>query len=122
MGIGVAGVRALASDSPAAQRHVEAAAPATQTPAGPPAITDPSPVAPTHTSPSAEAAPDPNALTDGVYPTFVRAVDVEEPRSPLTSFRSSSARPSNTGRRSRTGLIGRTSCTTPCTFGTTTRC
>jgi hypothetical protein len=78
IGIGVAGVRALASDSLAAQQHVEAAAPATQTSAGPPAITDPSPsVALTHPSPSADPAPDLNALTDGVYPTFVRAVDVE---------------------------------------------
>ena len=78
MGIGVAGVRALASDSLAAQQHVEAAAPATQTPAGPPAIMEPSrSVAPTNPSPSAEPAPDPNALADGNYPTFVRAVDVE---------------------------------------------
>ena len=78
MGIGVAGVRALASDSLAAQQHVEAAAPATQTPAGPPAIMEPRrSVAPTHPSPSAEPAPDPNALADGNYPTFVRAVDVE---------------------------------------------
>ena len=78
MGIGVAGVRALASDSPAAQKHVEAEGPATQTPVVPPAVTDPSPsVAPTQPSPSVEPAPDPNALADGVYPTFVRAVDVQ---------------------------------------------
>jgi hypothetical protein len=77
MGIGVAGVRALASDSPAPRKHVEAGGPATQTPVAPPVIVDPSPsVAPTHPSPSAEPAPDPNALADGVYPTFVRAVDV----------------------------------------------
>jgi hypothetical protein len=78
MGIGVAGVRALASDSPALQKHVEAEGPATQRPVAPPAIVDPSPsVAPTQPSPSAEPAPDPNALADGVYPTFVRAVDVQ---------------------------------------------
>jgi hypothetical protein len=78
MGIGVAGVRALASDSPATQKNVEAEGPATQTPVAPPAITDPSPsVAPTQPSPSAEPTPDPNALADGLYPTFVRAVDVE---------------------------------------------
>ena len=76
MGIGVAGVRALASDSPAAQKHVEAESPATQTPVVPPAVTDPS-VATTQPSPSAQPAPDPNALADGVYPTFVRAVDVQ---------------------------------------------
>ena len=77
MGIGVAGVRALASDSPAPRKHVEAEGPATPTPAAPPVLTDPTPsVAPTQSSPSAEPAPDPNALADGVYPTFVRAVDV----------------------------------------------
>ena len=77
MSIGVAGVRALASDSSAAQ-HVEAEGPATQTPVAPPAVTDPSPsVAPIGSSPSAEPALDPNALADGVYPTFVRAVDVQ---------------------------------------------
>jgi hypothetical protein len=77
MGIGVAGVRALASDSPAAQKHVLAEGPATQTPVAPPAVTDPSPAeAPTQPSPSAEPAPDANGLADGVYPTFVRAVDV----------------------------------------------
>ena len=76
MSIGVAGVRALASDS-SATRHVEAEGPATQTPVAPPAVTDPSPsVAPIGSSPSAEPALDPNALADGVYPTFVRAVDV----------------------------------------------
>jgi len=78
MGIGVAGVRALASASPTAQKHVEAEGPATQTPVVPPAVTDPSPSAgPTQPSPSAERGPDPTALADGVYPTYVRAVDVE---------------------------------------------
>jgi hypothetical protein len=78
MGIGVAGVRALASDSPAAQKHIEAEGPATRTPVVYPAVTDPSPsVAPTQPSPSVEPAPDPNVLADGVYPTFVRAVDVQ---------------------------------------------
>jgi hypothetical protein len=78
MGIGVAGVRALASDSPATLKHVDAEDPATQTPVVRPAVTDPSPsVAPTQPSPSAEPAPDPTALADGVYPTFVRAVDVQ---------------------------------------------
>jgi hypothetical protein len=78
MGIGVAGVRALASDSVAAQQHVEAEGPATQKPVVPPAVTDPSAsVAPTQPTPSTEPAPDPTALADGVYPTFVRAVDVQ---------------------------------------------
>jgi hypothetical protein len=77
MGIGVAGVRALASDSPATQKHVEAEGPATQTPV-PPAVAEPSPSeAPTQPSPTAEPAPDPTALADGVYPTYVRTVDVQ---------------------------------------------
>jgi hypothetical protein len=78
MGLGVVGVRALASDSPAPHKHVEAEGPVTQTPVAPPAVTDPSPsVAPTPPSPAVEPAPDPNALADGIYPTFVRAVDVQ---------------------------------------------
>jgi len=78
MGIGVAGVRALASDPAAAQKHVEAQGPATQTPVVPTAVTDPSPsVAPTQPSPAVEPAPGPIALADGVYSTFVRAVDVQ---------------------------------------------
>jgi hypothetical protein len=78
MGIGLAGVRALASDAAAPQKHVEAEGPATQTPVAPPTVTDPSPsVAPSQPSPSAGPAPDPTALADGVYPTFVRAVDVQ---------------------------------------------
>jgi len=78
MGIGVAGVRALASDSAAPQKDIEAEGPATQTPVAPPTVTDPSPsVASSRPSPSAEPAPDPTALADGVYPTFVRAVDVQ---------------------------------------------
>jgi hypothetical protein len=78
MGIGVAGVRALASDSPATQKHVKAEGPATQKPVAPPAIVDPSPsAAPSQPSPSVEPPADPTALADGVYPTFVRAVDVQ---------------------------------------------
>jgi hypothetical protein len=77
MGIGVAGVRALASDSPATQKHVEAEGPATQTPVASQAVTEQDPsVAPSQPSPSADPAPDPNALADGVYPTYVMDVDV----------------------------------------------
>ena len=78
MGIGVAGVRALATDAPAAQKHAEAEGPVTEAPVVPPAVAEPSPAeAPTQPSPSAEPAADPTALADGVYPTFVRAVDVQ---------------------------------------------
>jgi hypothetical protein len=78
IGLGVAGVRALASASPAAQQTVEAGGQSTLTPVTSPAVTRPSPTtAPTQPSPSTEPAPDPNALADGVYPTYVRAVDVQ---------------------------------------------
>ena len=81
MGIGVASVRALASGSPAPKKQVEAEGSTTQTPLVSPAVTDPSPsVAPTQPSPTAEPAPDPNALADGIYGTFVRAVDVQSGR------------------------------------------
>jgi hypothetical protein len=78
MGIGVAGVRALANGSPSARTHTQAKGTVTQTPVVPPAVMDSRPsVASTQPSPSPEPAPDPNALADGVYPTLVRAVDVQ---------------------------------------------
>jgi hypothetical protein len=78
IGLGVAGVRALASDSPAVQQTVEAGGQPTLTPVSSPAVSRPSPTTvPTQPSPSTEPAPDPNALADGVYPTYVRAVDVQ---------------------------------------------
>jgi hypothetical protein len=75
VGIGFAGVRALASDSPA-QKHVEAA-PSNQTPVTSPDNDSSPSEAPTQPSPSTDPEPDPNALADGVYPTYVRAVDVQ---------------------------------------------
>ena len=78
MGISVAGVRALASDSPSIRTHTEARGTANLPPAVPPVILDPRPSAvPTQPSSSPEPASDPNSLADGVYPTFVRAVDVQ---------------------------------------------
>jgi hypothetical protein len=76
MGIGVAGVYALASDSQVARAHPVAEAPASPTPALSPTVTDASPSVAPRPSPSADPASDPNALADGVYETFVRAVDV----------------------------------------------
>ena len=65
-------------DSSAAQQHAEADGPSTRTPVDAPTVTDPSPPAtPTRPSPTVEPATDPTALADGVYPTFVRAVDVQ---------------------------------------------
>jgi hypothetical protein len=79
LGIGLAGVRALASDSPVSRAHPAVDAPASSTPVLEPAFTDPDEsVGPTRPSRSAEPAPDPNALEDGIYPTFVRAVDVKD--------------------------------------------
>jgi hypothetical protein len=76
MGLGTAGIRALAegSSSPTRPNRV---GPVTQTPVTSEAVEHPAPPATVKTPwPTAEPAPDPNALADGVYPTFVRAVDV----------------------------------------------
>jgi hypothetical protein len=78
-GMGVIGVHAaLASGSSslrARQDHTVTSTPAR--PVAPAAVTDPvGPVTPAHPSPTAEPTSDPTALADGVYPTFVRAVDV----------------------------------------------
>lgn len=79
-GLAISGVHAAlagGSSSPGTQPH--AVPPVTPTPVAPPTVTDPSPsIIPTQPSPSAEPAPDPNALADGVYPTFLRTVDVRE--------------------------------------------
>jgi hypothetical protein len=77
MGIGTAGVRALADGSSPATRS-DRGGRVTQTPVISAAAGHPAPQRPLDTaSPIVEPAPDPNALTDGVYPTFVRAVDVQ---------------------------------------------
>jgi hypothetical protein len=77
MGIGTAGVRALADGSPSATRP-DRGGPVSQTPVISAAVGHPAPRRPLDTaSPIVEPAPDPNALADGVYPTFVRAVDVQ---------------------------------------------
>jgi hypothetical protein len=76
MGIGTAGVRALADGSSSATRP-DRGGPVSQTPVISAAVGHPAPRRPLDTaSPIVEPAPDPNALADGVYPTFVRAVDV----------------------------------------------
>ena len=79
LGMGVIGVHAaLASGSSSLrtrQDHTATSTPAR--PVAPAEVTDPAgPVTPAHPSPTAEPTTDPTALADGVYPTFVRAVDV----------------------------------------------
>jgi hypothetical protein len=77
MGIGTAGVRALADGSSSATRS-DRGGPVTQPPVIAAAVGHPAPRRPLDTAPPiVEPAPDPNALADGVYPTFVRAVDVQ---------------------------------------------
>ncbi len=73
LGLGIAGIRAaLAGDTPAAAPSGDPRIAITPPPAAPVAVTHPVPsVTP------AELPPDPNALADGVYPTYVRAVDVK---------------------------------------------
>jgi hypothetical protein len=73
LAVGITGVQvALAGGSSAPQASPEPSAtvaPPRQSPSG--AVTHPTPAV----TPS--PAPDPNALADGVYPTYVRAVDVQ---------------------------------------------
>jgi hypothetical protein len=74
LGLGVTGVQAsLAGGSASPQASPEPTATVTPPRQGAPgAVTHPVPVV----TPQ-EPAPDPNALADGVYPTYVRAVDVD---------------------------------------------
>jgi len=78
LGLGVIGVNAaLASGSSSPGTRDDRTA--TFTPVGPvapAAVTDPVGLATPVPSPTAEPASDPTALADGVYPTYVRAVDV----------------------------------------------
>jgi hypothetical protein len=78
-GLSIGGIGAVLARGPSSpQAQPDAVSPETPTSVAPPAMTDPSPsVAPVQPTPSAEPAPDPTALADGVYPTFVRAVDVQ---------------------------------------------
>jgi hypothetical protein len=76
MGIGTAGVRALADGSSSATRS-DRGGPVTQPPVIAAAVGHPARRPLDTAPPIVEPAPDPNALADGVYPTFVRAVDVQ---------------------------------------------
>jgi hypothetical protein len=80
VGLGVIGVHAAlasGSSSPGA-RHDQAATFTPVGPVAPAAVTDPvGPATPVRPSPTVEPTSDPTALADGVYPTFVRAVDVK---------------------------------------------
>jgi hypothetical protein len=77
MGIGTAGVRALADGSSQATPS-DRGEPVTQTPVISAAVGHPAPRRTVDTAkPIVEPAPDPNALADGVYDTFIRAVDVQ---------------------------------------------
>jgi hypothetical protein len=75
----VAAAAADRSTTPMADRSVNAPAPSIPAPTtGPTTVhvtVPPAPSAPP-ASPSVEPAPDPNALADGTYPTYVRDVDV----------------------------------------------
>jgi pyruvate/2-oxoglutarate dehydrogenase complex dihydrolipoamide acyltransferase (E2) component len=77
-GLSVGGVGAVLARGPSSpQTRPESVSPAAPPSVARPAVTAPSPsVAPVQPAPSAEPTPDPTALADGVYPTFVRAVDV----------------------------------------------
>ncbi len=79
MGLGIVGVHAaIAGGSSQDTRHVPTAPVAPIPSAVPEPVSRPDPaVAPAQPSPTAEPTPDPTALSDGVYPTFVRGVDVQ---------------------------------------------
>lgn len=79
-GLSIGGIGAVLARGPSTpQTRPDTVSPVAPTPDAPPLVTDPSPSpAPSPPSPSVEPAPDPTALADGVYPTFVRAVDVQD--------------------------------------------
>ncbi|HEV2950512.1 MAG TPA: hypothetical protein VGZ51_00260 [Actinomycetota bacterium] len=79
-GLTVVSVRALASDSSSLRSRPDPNVTVTpDRPAVPEAVTSPAPpMTTTQPSPTADPAADPAALADGVYPTFVRAVDVRD--------------------------------------------
>jgi hypothetical protein len=77
LGLAVIGGHAvLAGGSSSPHTPPDAVGPVTQMPIAPAAVQPAPRVTADRQSPSAEPAPDPAALADGVYPTFVRAVDV----------------------------------------------
>ena len=79
LGLGVAGVHALLAGASPTQAMSDPGIAATLAPqVVPVGLSRPSP-RPTHTQPSPASEPtmDPNALADGVYPTYVRAVDID---------------------------------------------
>lgn len=74
-GLGVVGVRAALVGGPSTLRTGPApSVTVTPAPAAPAAVMSVDPAQPT---PTASPAPDPTALADGIYPTFVQAVDVK---------------------------------------------
>jgi hypothetical protein len=81
VGLGIGGVGAVlakgsrSTDIPSAPTRTPAASQSPETPDD--QLSDPSPSETPMPEPSSTPAPDPNALADGVYPTFVRGVDVQ---------------------------------------------
>ena len=79
-GLAVTGLRAAFADGTATtpMRAQEAIAPTPARPLAPAALRHPATHVPPAPLPTTEPAPDPNALADGVYPTFIRRVDVAD--------------------------------------------
>jgi hypothetical protein len=74
LGLGITGVLAFQGGPSSTQAQQRPSVTVTS----PSPSASPSPTAsPTTASPSPEPTPDPNALADGVYPTYVRAVDIQ---------------------------------------------
>jgi hypothetical protein len=78
LGLGVAGVSTVLASGPPATRPDPNATVIPDQPVAPAAVTSPvPPVSTTQPSPTNEPASDPTELADGVYATYVRAVDVK---------------------------------------------
>jgi hypothetical protein len=78
LGLGITGVYALAGGGSSSGAGPDpAVTSASPSPSASASVTSPTPPATPRTSTTAPPTPDPTALADGTYPTFVRAVDVE---------------------------------------------
>jgi hypothetical protein len=78
VGLGITGVYALASGGSSSEAGPDpAVTSAPPSPSASASVSSPTPPATPRTSTTAPPTPDPTALADGTYPTFVRAVDLD---------------------------------------------
>jgi hypothetical protein len=78
VGLGITGVYAVASGGSSSEAGPDpAVTSAPPSPSASASVSSPTPPATPRTSTTAPPTPDPTALADGTYPTFVRAVDLD---------------------------------------------